>query len=180
MRAQRGREGFTLLELLVVAVLIAITLALTVPRVQDLFFNDPLSRSARVLVSAINEARGMALESGLGSVLLVDFSSGNVAIQLQPDSSGRDVSFTAEPVRVRVATPVTFGSVWTHTSGPLMSGTTPIWINRRGMIEPAIIELRDADRIMSIKVSPFQPEAEVFDHALPPPETLLAGSSMSS
>lgn len=179
MRATRRIEGFTLLELLVVSVLIAIMLALTVPRVQGLFFNDPLSRSTRLLVSAINEARDIALESGVGSLLLVNFSSGSVTIKTQPDNPVHKVSSAAEPVLLQLDEPVAFASVWTHTSGRQQGGTMPIRVNSRGMIEPAIIELRDSGRVMSLKVSPFLAEAEVFDRALPLPDTLLATTSMS-
>ena len=179
MRAKRGIEGFTLLELLVVSVLIAIMLSMTIPRVQGLFFNDPLSRSTRVLVTAINQAKGTALESGLGSLVLIDITSGGITFLSQPTGSGRPITFTDKPPAVELHEPVTFASVWTQTSGRNSSGTMPIWINRRGMIEPAIIELRDGDRIMSLKISPFLAEVEVFDHALPPPETLLAGTALN-
>ena len=47
------------------------------------------------------------------------------------------------------------------------------------MVEPAIIELRDTNRVMSLKVSPFLAEVEVFDHTLPPPATLFAGTGVN-
>jgi len=169
VRTHPGTEGFTLLELLVVSVLIAIMLALTVPRVQGLFFNDPLSRSTRLLVAAIHEARETALDSGQGSVLLVDFSSAGLTIQAGAHPPGQNPASTAEPVAVRLKEPVAFASVWTHSSGRQRGGTTPVRINGRGMIEPAVIELRDADRVMSLKLSPFQPEPEAFDRALEHP-----------
>ena len=177
--SRRSIEGFTLLELLVVSVLIAVMLALTVPRVQELVFNHPLSRSTRLLVSAIDEARGIALESGVGSLLLVDFSTGSITITPQSDNSVQKVSSVAEPVSLRLEEPVSIASIWTHTSGRHRGGSTPIWVNSRGMIEPAIIELKYSDRVMSLKVSPFLAEAEVFDRTLPLPDTLLATNSMS-
>ena len=179
MSAGRSSEGFTLLELLVVSVLIAIMLALTVPRIEGLFFNDPLKRSARLLVAAIHEARATALSSDHGCVVLVDTSSGRVEVQLQSLQTLPTKSADADQHVFQLAVPVSVGSVWTPTGGRRLSGEAPIYVNARGMVEPVLIELRGEGRIMTIKASPFLAEIEVFDRALPLPESLLADSLWS-
>lgn len=170
-------QGFTLLELLVVSALISIMLAVSIPRVQGLFFNDPLKRSARLLASAVNEARRLALGSESGAVLLVDVAAGRLEIRSQQDTAGRKDRATAKPLKVQLDNSVSIASLWSLSSGRSLSGAVPVWINRRGMIEPVIIELRAANRVMTIKGSPFLAEVEIFDKALSPPDRLIAGSA---
>ena len=174
-RCHRSEQGFTLVELLVVSALIAIMLAVSIPRVQGLFFNDPLKRSARQLALAVNEARRVALESPSGGVLLADVTAARVEIRAQQNPTFRENRATARPLQVTLEEPVSIGSVWTLSNGRSLSGTVPVWINRRGMIEPVIIELRDADRVMTLKASPFLAEVEIYDTALSPSDYLIAG-----
>lgn len=169
-----------MLELLVVSVLLAIMLGLTVPRVQGLLFNDPLKRSARLVVSVLNEARGKALGSEQGTVVLIDISSGGLEIRYQQQAAGRNSVGPEAPVKAQLESSVNLGSVWTLTGGQERSGTVLLWINRRGLVEPSIIELKNQDRIISVKAAPFAAEAEVFDYALVPPAPLFTGASPNS
>lgn len=174
-RRHNPEQGFTLVELLVVSVLISIMLAVSIPRVQGLFFNDPLKRSARLLGSALNEARRMALGSHSGGVVLVDVGHGRVEIRSHQDTAVRKRRATAKPLTVELEESVSIASVWTLSNGRALAGNVPVWINRRGMIEPVIIELKAADRVMTIKASPFLAGIELYDKVLSPPGHLLAG-----
>ncbi len=174
MSKERSTEGFTLVELLVVSVLIAIMLTLAVPRVQGLFFNDPLTRSARLLVSAINDARGMALTEEQGAVLLVDLAAKRIKIKAQHQLRGQSRAAAAETVTVQLADSIAVGSVWSLSSGRSRSGKVPVWINKRGMIEPVVIELRKEDRIISVQAAPFLAEVAVLTGAISVPDPLLA------
>lgn len=174
MSKARRAEGFTLLELLVVSVLIAIMLALAVPRVQGLFFNDPLTRSARLLVSAINNARGMALTEEQGAVLLVDLVATRIEIKTQHQLRDRSRAAAGETVTVQLDDSIAVGSVWTLSRGRSRTGKVPVWINKRGMIEPVVIELREGDRIISVRAAPFLAEVEVLAGAISDPDPLLA------
>ncbi len=163
------------MELLVVSALIAIMLAVSIPRVQGLFFNDPLKRSARLVVLAVNEARRVALESPSRGILLVDVTAAAVEIREQQKATFRKGRATAKPLKLALDQSVSIGSVWTLSSGRSLSGAVPVWVNRRGMIEPVLIELRDADRVMTLKASPFLAEVEIYDTALSPSDYLIAG-----
>ena len=176
---QHLEHGFTLLELLVVSTLISIMLAVSIPRVQGLFFNDPLKRSARLLVSAINEARRLSLGSEFGGVMLVDVGAGAVEIRSQQGTENRKDGSSFKPLRIALDESVSIASVWSLSSGRRLNGAVPVWINRRGMTEPVIIELRDADRVMTLKGSPFLTEVEIFDRALSPSDRLIAGTTPS-
>lgn len=176
-RSHGSARGFTLLELLVVSILISIMLGLTIPRVQGMLFNDPLKRSARLLSKAVVEAKQLALGSDHGAVLLIDISSGRLALRSQKGEPSRKATGGSEPVRLKLADSVSIASVWSLSKGRSRSGTVPVWVNRRGMIEPLIIELRSADRVMTLRASPFLADIEIFDRVVSPPRSLLAGAA---
>ena len=176
-RPNGSAHGFTLLELLVVSILISIMLGLTIPRVQGMLFNDPLKRSARLLSKAVVEAKRLALGSDHGTVMLIDISSGRLAIRSQKGEPSRLATGGSDPVRLELADSVSIASVWSLSKGSSRSGTVPVWVNRRGLIEPLIVELRSADRIMTLSASPFLADVEIFDRVVPPPGLQLAGAA---
>lgn len=171
------QTGFTLLELLVAAVLISIVLAISIPNLQPLFYNDPLRKSARLFAAVAAEAREQALESEGGTILAVDISGGSLAItspSRRIDQSGAE---TKEPSILQFPDSVSIDSVWTLSSGPVSSGQASIYINRRGMIEPVVINFSEAARVIVVEGAPFRGDVQVFDQPLPLPSSVAVLSA---
>lgn len=171
-----GRRGFTLIELLVVLVLLSTMLAVTVPRFRATVLDDPLNRSARLLIGLIREAKQRAPQSDRGCFLAIDIDDGRIdlvcplPIDRQPsetdeaDTEGEDTPLSSktlpEPVRVV--------SIHQGEGEPITSGTMLLWVNRQGLMEPAIINLRGDDETIGLTVSPFLPAVELADHEIGP------------
>ena len=156
-----NRRGFTLLELLVVCLLVAIMLSMTLPMVRDATLADPLDGAAGRILGLVAAARSEALRRGQPQVLIFDVASGRLwhegPGQDQADSLQRPaVLALAEGVRLQVAVD---GAVFRGSGDPLRLG-----ISRRGVVTPATVELKgDGGRVLRLRL-----------HALFPAEILPA------
>lgn len=158
-----SRKGFTLLELLVVGVVISVVLAISVPVIRTQFLDDPLRKSTRLVVSIMAEARERALESENGIALVVDLSAGSLAMTPQPVETKDQKADPAAYTGMEISLPAAIAAVWTQSAGRTLSGTVVIYINRRGMMEPVLIDLVYGPRTMRVKSTPFDDAVEIVE-----------------
>jgi prepilin-type N-terminal cleavage/methylation domain-containing protein len=171
------RRGFTLIELMVVLVLLSIMLAFSIPRFRATILDDPLKQAARQLITLIREARQRAAVSDLGCYLELDIEGGAIKLfcpvpirTTEEEEADGDADSTEDgPVlSITVSDPVTIESIFTADDERVTTGTAVLWINRRGLMEPSIINLSDGDEAVGLRVSPFLPAVEVADQAIVP------------
>ncbi len=170
------RRGFTLIELMVVLVLLSIMLAFSIPRFRTTILDDPLKQAARQLISLIREARQRAAVSDLGCYLEFDIEGGAIKLfcpvptrtigdeEADDDGAGED----GPMLSITVPEPVAIESIFAADNERLSTGTAVLWINRRGLMEPSIINLSDGDETVGLRVSPFLPAVEVVDQVIVP------------
>ncbi|MBE0582383.1 MAG: type II secretion system protein [Desulfofustis sp.] len=173
----RRQRGFTLIELMVVLVLLSIMLAFSIPRFRTTILDDPLKQAARQLISLIREARQQAAVSELGCYLEFDIEAGVVKLfcpvpprttaEEEVDEDDADAE-DGPTLSITVPEPVAIESIFAGDNQRLSTGTPVLWINRRGLMEPSIINLSDGDEAVGLRVSPFLPTVEVVDQALVP------------
>ena len=156
-----NRCGYTLLELLVVCLLVAIMLSMALPMVRDATLADPLDGAVTRILGLVAAAKSEALRRGQPRLLVFDVASGRLwheeARQDQADGRQRPaVLVLAEGVRLQVAVD---GAVSRASGEPLRLG-----ISRRGVVTPATVELKgDGGRVLRLRL-----------HALFPAEILPA------
>lgn len=155
----RGQRGFTLLELVVVIVLIGVTMAFAVPRLDLFSVTDTLKQSGRKLTQLILKTSSLAAsttspyllryESGIRRFTVVAFDEDGQETALEEHRLPDDVSvldFTS-PFRDIQAT-----------------GTMELLINKDGYLEPSLIHLQGEEgRTMTLKLSPFLSTISIHD-----------------
>lgn len=82
-RVRPGRAGFTLVELILVMAVLAITAALVVPRMSSFLQGRELSSEARRLLSLTRYAQSRAVAEGVPVVLWVNPSDGAYGVEIQ-------------------------------------------------------------------------------------------------
>jgi len=172
-------QGFTLLELIVVGVLIGLMLAVTIPNIQSLLVNDPLKKSARLIVAAMTEAKRKGMGSEKGAILAVDMAANKLVIRSGAKKQDQSGTKSADSRTVKLADSVSIISIWTQVSEHRSDTIISLWVNRRGMIEPVIINVSDGERVMGLKSSPFLADIEVVDRELSPSARLFAQSTLN-
>lgn len=170
-----AHRGFTLLELLVVCVLIALMLSVAVPNLRSLYRNDPLAQSAHAVEQIVARAQSTAIELDGHVRLSIDTSANMLAIhpergleEKHGQSDADETGFT-----VRLPQRVVISSVWTSSVKRDKGEPISAWINERGMVEPLVVNISDGGRVMGIRFSPFVP-LEISDREVVPADPSFA------
>lgn len=158
MRGKRHTsQGYTLLELLVVMVLLGLITAVSVPRFRSVFTADRLGYSARRLAGAIKGARLQAVR-GYGDYFLhFDLENGRVWASRSTGTDDADSSTDASGATVfQLPDGVRILDVWTQEEGRQKGGEAVIRFSRQGYAEQAVIHLVSSEgRLETIAVAPF-------------------------
>jgi len=158
----RNTNGYTLIELVVVMVLIGIMVSLTIPRFRDAMLTDELKKTTREMVGLIRNLRNEAVRNQKAYVLHFDLESGLYWID-STDMSEEERVFAREkasslPGGVRVQ------DVWHKGKGKKMTGESTILFNKKGYVQQSAIHLiSEDDREFTLVLSPFIGEVKVID-----------------
>jgi len=76
-----GQEGFTLLELIVTLLLIAVILGFTLPKIGNVLYSTDLKKSVRQLRALLTAARSMATTEGIPRRIVCDLSKGEIRVE---------------------------------------------------------------------------------------------------
>ncbi|MGH7802975.1 MAG: pilus assembly FimT family protein [Candidatus Binatia bacterium] len=164
-----GRDGFTLIELVVVAFLISLFAAFAAPRIADLAGVE-LGASARRLGQMV---RYLYEESALrGTIygMTLDLDRQRISVvKLDPETGefAEDEELlsraTELPDNVRLV------AVVLPSVGRLQEGVAPIYFYPEGFADPAWIQLADTrNRVVTVVVDPIRGRTEIADGAVGP------------
>jgi prepilin-type N-terminal cleavage/methylation domain-containing protein len=150
----KNKNGYTLLELALVLVVIGMTLSFSLPRFRQALLTDTLKSSARRLVGTVEELREKAIRQQIDWFLYFDLETDSFWSQDDDISKEelqkvrRTASSLAADVRVR--------DIWMRDQGSLSEGIVKIRFNKKGYVNQAIIHLEDeSGRQMSLLLEPF-------------------------
>ncbi len=155
-------EGFTLLELMVVMVLISLMTVFAVPALRSTLFSDQLKSSTRKILGLVSEASQEAVKRQSEYSLHFDLDqnsiSSNTGQKEETDERRQEGNESSLPGGVRVV------DVVSAHGGKQSEGEAVIRFSRKGYVDKTLIHLRDDDgRDMTIMLSPFLGVTRVFD-----------------
>ena len=167
--SRKKDNGFTLLELLVVSVLVVIMLSLSIPAFRTNVLTDQLRQAARRTIGTVTEVRHAALGSESGCFLEVDVGDNQISYTC-PKSNGDAESEddSARSGTMKMPEGIRITSVWSGDEDNTDSENAPIWINRQGLMDQLIINLTDGDRELALVSSVFENTIKLEDKAMSP------------
>lgn len=154
-------EGYTLLELLVVIVLLGIVLFSSTPRLRELLAGDDLSLSARRLGELCGELRARAVRDQSDYLLYLDLNDHRY-VPYRADSSPEERAKEKEKAR-SLKGGVELTGVDVFGEEGIFFGDAEIRFAKEGYAQPAIIYLKSKDQEKTLFINPFLPEVKVWD-----------------
>jgi general secretion pathway protein H len=139
------RNGFTLLELIVVITLLGIMLVFTVPRFHDTLFLDESKKSARWIIGKVRALKEAAIRNQKNYTLHIDLDTQRYlnAASLPGDLKIADIEY---PIR-----------------GKINSGQADITFYKTGYTDKLLIHLQDDAEYVSFLIEPFLSEIKRYE-----------------
>jgi prepilin-type N-terminal cleavage/methylation domain-containing protein len=157
-----NNRAFTLLELIVVMVLIALTISFAVPQISNFLYTDQLKVAARKLVGLIGESSQLAQRRQMPYLLkYIDRERRFVVEPEQKEEDNKDIKKERE---LRLAESVTVRDLWSWYGGTHPPDEFAIRFNKNGYVEPTVIHLRDTGgQELSVLLPPFLGKIQIID-----------------
>jgi len=162
-----NNRAFTLLELIVVMVLIALTISLAVPKISNFLYTDQLKVAVRKLVGLIHESSLLAQR--YQTPYLLKYIESERRFVVEPEQID-DERYSAKDARsLRLTESVTVKDLWSWYGGTRSSEEFVIRFNKNGYVEPTVIHLREeGGQEMSVVLSPFLGKVQVVGSYVTP------------
>lgn len=156
------KDGFTLLELLIVCLLISISLAFAIPTLLSSFGTDELGSASRKVIALLKSSRSQAVTRHIAILIYYDPDQGRLWYQAAESNEGPPLphSSITLPAGVRIdSIQQASGAATTANHSP-----GPIWISPKGYMDKTAIYLVDrSNKGISLVVSPFLPTIKVLE-----------------
>lgn len=160
----RHQQGFTLLELIIVCLLITVSLAFTVPKLRQTMVVDQLAASSRKIIAMIKEVRNLAAQKQQPYVIHFDLDGKKIWYQPDAQKSTKERETEKPPPGFQLPPTVHLQDIQTGTAERKTAGDISLWINKQGYMDQTILHLvDDQDKVISLALSPFLSTIKVHD-----------------
>jgi len=154
-------QGFTLIELIVVMVLISTMTALALPKIRSSLFTNQLRATTRRFIGLVAESGQEARSKGIEVQLRFDpeqhrFTTAPVSGLIE-DSAPQNSAGILVPESVQVM------DVTSVHGGKKSRGAMVIRFSPQGYVDKTVIHFRDEDGELSVFLSPFLGVTRVFE-----------------
>lgn len=155
------RNGFTLLELIVVITLLGIMLVFTVPRFHDTFFLDEGKKGARWIIGKVRALKEAAIQNQKNYTLHIDLDTQRY--WETDDSMSAEVSESAALNAVSIPGDLTIADIEYPIRGKINSGQADITFYKTGYTDKLLIHLQDDAEYVSFLIEPFLSEVARYE-----------------
>jgi prepilin-type N-terminal cleavage/methylation domain-containing protein len=162
-RARQPGQGFTLLELMVVMMLISIVMAIALPKFAGGAFQDPVNKMSRWMINTVRTLRSTAIQQQKPQSLVIDL--GNRRMWPVHEATGEETS-PAAPSGSTLTIPdaIRYIDVQFPNEERITSGTTEVRFYPAGYSDQVLIHLEtDDDKKLTYLVEPLLPKVKIFD-----------------
>jgi general secretion pathway protein H len=157
-----NNRAFTLLELIVVMVLIALTISFAVPRISDFLYTDQLKVVVRKLVGLINQSSQLAQRHQ--TPYLLQYSDRERRFVVEAEQEKNEDKLIEKEGELHLADSVTVKDLWSWYGGTRSAVEFVVRFNKNGYVEPTIIHLQEqGGQELSVVLSPFLGKVRVVD-----------------
>ena len=161
-RATRPGDGFTLIELMVVMLLISIVLAVAIPKFDGGAFQDPVKKLSRWMINTVRTLRSAAIQKQKVQGLVIDLS--NQRMWLTNEDMDEEALAAAADKALTLPTAIRIVDVQFPHQESVTSGTTEVRFYPAGYSDQVLIHLEtdNAERFAYL-VEPLLPKVKYIE-----------------
>ena len=156
------QNGYTMVELIVVMVLVGMMFMLAIPAVRDSLLNDSLKQAARRLTGATRELRADAVREHVDTLLRINLNENRYWVEtadmtVEKRADVRQKQSHTLPEDVRIADIQQIGEK------KQSEGEAGIKFTKQGYAQPTAIHLVKDERYVTLMVEPFLSTIRTYD-----------------
>ena len=156
------RQGFTLIELAVVVVLIGLMLAVSIPRFRYSLLTDNLKSTTRRIVGIVKSIRNEAIREQ--NVYLLHFDIGSNRFWIDSDAMTEEECELAREKAFELPPDVRVIDVWSRDRGKKAVDKAVIRFSKKGYVEQTAIHLGAEDgREFTLVLNPFLGTIKIYN-----------------
>lgn len=160
------QDGFTLFEIIVVMVIIAMMTAFTIPEMRSSLFSDELKTSTRKILAVLSEASQEAVRRHADYSLYFDLDKNSIS-SLPTEEFGVAADEVPAGQSLDIPESIQLVDIESAHGGKQTLGQAVIRFTKKGYVDKTLIHLRTEDGDdMTILLSPFIGVTKVFDSYL--------------
>jgi prepilin-type N-terminal cleavage/methylation domain-containing protein len=163
----RSRQGYTLIELAVVVLLISIVLMISVPKVRDTMLGDDLQSVETYLVAATKQLRADAVREQIDYVLQLDFNDNSCwtySTDMTPEKK-----YERKKNAYRFPPGVAVTDIILSGEDKRSMGEVNIQFFKGGYVQSAVIHLSKEDKVATIVLNAFINRINTYDRYVTTP-----------
>lgn len=157
----KRREGFTLLELMVVIALIGIVLVVTAPTARNVFTADSLKKASRQLIGLERKLRVEAVRDQIDYILCLDLPTSSYWI-LTADMTAEKENEVKKSAK-KLSAGVRILDIVFPENKKFSEGEVRIRFGKNSICPPMVIHLGDEEEKMTIVVNPFMGVTGIYE-----------------
>lgn len=160
---QHTIQGFTLIELMVVMLLISIILAVAIPRFEGGWMQDPIKKVSRKMISTVRNVRSKTVQTQKQHSLIVDFDSQQLYVVTETMDPEATPGTTTTTGKFKLPESVTLVDVQYPNSEPISTGNASIHFYPAGYSDYAMIHMEnDSEERFTYVIQPLLPKVKLY------------------
>ena len=161
-KVAKSGNGFTLIELMVVMLLISIVMAVAIPRFDGGAFQDPVKKLSRWMINTVRNLRSTAIQKQKAQGLVIDLEN-NRMWTVNAEMSEEALAAAAEKP-MSLPDDIRFVDVQFPGQEPITSGSTEVKFYPAGYSDQVLIHLETANaERFTYLVEPLLPKVKFFE-----------------
>jgi prepilin-type N-terminal cleavage/methylation domain-containing protein len=156
-----SKQGFTLVELLIVVVLIGVILVLAIPTARDVLTGDNLKKASRQLIEMERKLRVEAVRDQIDYILYLDLPNSAywvITSDMTPEKQD-EVKKNAK----HLPSGVSISDIVGENNNKRYEGEIKIKFGKNSICPPTVIHLAYEENSMTLVINPFLGIADVYD-----------------
>jgi prepilin-type N-terminal cleavage/methylation domain-containing protein len=162
-RRQNTIQGFTLIELMVVMLLISIILAVAIPRFEGGWMQDPIKKVSRKMISTVRNVRSKTVQTQKQHALIVDFDAQQLYVIVETTDPEATPGSTTATGKFKLPESITLVDVQYPNSEPVSTGSASIRFYPAGYSDYALIRMENSsEERFTFVIQPLLPKVKLY------------------
>jgi len=158
----RNTNGYTLIELTVVIILIGVMTSLSVPKIRHAILTDKLKSASRKMIRVISRLRNDAIREQKTFYLHLDLEANR--FWTDSDAMLEEERLSANEKALSLPQDISILDIWFRGKGKKQHGAVVIRFSKKGYVQESAIHLGSDDgRQFTLLLSPFLGKIKAFE-----------------